>query len=122
MPKITGLHAMPPVPRAGELSAGNRWNGAVLALLSRIGQVSVAIIAAPSLIHARMRAALDRTDAGATFAEGYELDADYAARVPPEPPRSDALVRRSCGLRDRIDHGERPPSGTQKRGEAARLG
>jgi hypothetical protein len=24
MPKITGLHAVPPVPRAGELSAGNR--------------------------------------------------------------------------------------------------
>jgi hypothetical protein len=24
MPKITGLHAMPPVPRAGDLSTGNR--------------------------------------------------------------------------------------------------
>jgi hypothetical protein len=62
------------------------------------GQLSVVIIEAPSLIHARMRAALDGTDARATFAEGHQLDADHAARVPQEPARNDALARRSCGV------------------------
>ncbi len=52
------------------------------------GQISVAIMEAPSLIHARMRAALDGTDAGTM------LSCDEAAA--------------------RMDRGERPPSGTQQ--------
>jgi len=45
-------------------------------------QVSVAIIEAPSLIHARIRAALEGMNAGETFAEGHQLDADHAAWGP----------------------------------------
>jgi hypothetical protein len=44
-------------------------------------QVSVAIIEAPSLMHARMRAALLGLDDGARFAEGHMRDAKSAATV-----------------------------------------
>jgi hypothetical protein len=38
------------------------------------GRVSVAIVEAPSPMHARMRAALDGMNAAATFAEGHKLE------------------------------------------------
>lgn len=43
----------------------------------------VAIIEAPSLIHARMRAALDGLAAGLDFAEGHKLDARMMAALKP---------------------------------------
>jgi hypothetical protein len=79
------------------------------------GQPSVAIIEAPSLIHARMRAALDGRDAGATFAEGHQLDADHAARVP-RNRRGTMLSRdEAAALLDRIDCGDRRSSRSRNR-------
>ena len=44
--------------------------------------VGVAIIEAPSLYHARMRAAVRRIGRAGDFIEGKELDAEHAALVP----------------------------------------
>jgi hypothetical protein len=67
----------------------------------------VAIIEAPSLMHARLRAALDGTDAGATFAEGYQLDSGHAALMPRN--RIGAMFSRdaAAALLDRIEKGNR---------------
>jgi hypothetical protein len=45
--------------------------------------VGVAIIGASSLVHARMRVALDGIDVGLDFAEGYRLDAKMAPALKP---------------------------------------
>jgi hypothetical protein len=62
------------------------------------GRVSVAIIEAPSLMHARMRAALDGMNARATFAEGHNWTPIMPRGGAAEPGRNDALSRRSCGV------------------------
>ena len=46
--------------------------------------VGVVVIEAPSLIDARMRAALEAVEAGVDFAEGHEIDAARSALVPAE--------------------------------------
>jgi hypothetical protein len=78
------------------------------------GQVSVAIMEAPSLMHARMRAAIDGMNTGATFAEGHKLDDDHAARVPRNLVGTMLSRDEAAALLDRIEHGERP-SGPRNR-------
>jgi hypothetical protein len=66
-------------------SASSR--GAVMWWLTylRSGEtVGVVVIEAPSLIDARMRAALEAVEAGVDFAEGHEIDAARSALVPAE--------------------------------------
>jgi hypothetical protein len=46
--------------------------------------VGVVVIEAPSLIDARLRAALEAVEAGVDFAEGHEIDTVRAGLVPPE--------------------------------------
>jgi hypothetical protein len=46
--------------------------------------VGVVVIEAPSLIDARLRAALEAVEAGVDFTEGQELDAARSALVPAE--------------------------------------
>ena len=46
--------------------------------------VGVVVTEAPSLIDARLNAALEAVETGADFAEGHELEAALAALVPPE--------------------------------------
>jgi hypothetical protein len=67
-----------------------------------------------SLMHTRMRAALDGMNAGATFAEGHKLDADHAARVPRNLVGTMLSRDEAAALLDRI-----PP---RLRGLAPRLG
>jgi hypothetical protein len=59
-----------------------------------------------------MRAALDGTAAGVTFAEGHELDADHAARVPRN--RIGTMLSRdeAAALLDRIERGQAAPPAT----------
>ena len=46
--------------------------------------VGVVLIEAPSLVDARMRAALEAVEASVDFAEGHEIDAARSALVPAE--------------------------------------
>jgi hypothetical protein len=46
--------------------------------------VGVVVIEAPSLVDARMRAALEAVEASVDFAEGQEIDAARSALVPAE--------------------------------------
>jgi hypothetical protein len=75
-------------PHSSVGAAWSAWSrGAVMWWLTylRSGKMAgVVVIEAPSLIDARMRAALEAVEAGVDFAEGHEIDAARSALVPPE--------------------------------------
>jgi hypothetical protein len=68
----------------------------------------------PSLIHARMRAALDGIDADATFTQGHELDTERAAGVPREHIGRMLSREQAAGLLDRIERSGRARPGKQE--------
>jgi hypothetical protein len=61
------------------LSAMSLW---WLVYRRHVRLVGIVIVEAESLTSARTRVAVDGTDKGATFVEGYELDAARSARIP----------------------------------------
>jgi hypothetical protein len=65
--------------------------------------VGVVVIEAPSLIDARMRAALEAVEAGINFAEGYELDAARSALVPEEQLERLLSIEEANELLKRLD-------------------
>jgi len=65
--------------------------------------VGVVVIEAPSLIDARMRAALEAVEAGVDFAEGHEIDAARSALVPAEQLERLLSIEEANRLLKRID-------------------
>jgi hypothetical protein len=65
--------------------------------------VGVVVIEAPSLIDARMRAALEAVEAGVNFAEGHELDAAQSALVPAEQLERLLSIEEANQLLKRLD-------------------
>jgi len=64
---------------------------------------SVFIIEAASLLSARIGAASSALDKGASFAEGHELDAARAARIPPGYVGMMLSGKEAVRLLDRIE-------------------
>ena len=65
--------------------------------------VGVVVIEAPSLIDARLNAALEAVEAGVDFADGHELDAAVAALVPPEQLERMLSIEEANQLRKRLE-------------------
>jgi hypothetical protein len=65
--------------------------------------VGVVVIEAPSLIDARMRAALEAVEAGVDFAEGHEIDATRSALVPAEQLERLLSIEEANQLLKRLD-------------------
>ena len=65
--------------------------------------VGVVVIEAPSLIDARMRAALEAVEAGVDFAEGHEIDAARSALVPAEQLERLLSIEEANQLLKRLD-------------------
>jgi hypothetical protein len=65
--------------------------------------VGVVVIEAPSLIDARMRAALEAVEAGVDFAEGHEIDAARSALVPAEQLERLLSIEEANRLLKRLD-------------------
>ena len=63
----------------------------------------VVVIEAPSLIAARMRAALEAVEAGVDFAEGHEIDAARSALVPAEQLERLLSIEEGNQLLKRLD-------------------
>jgi hypothetical protein len=78
-------------------------------------RIEIAIVRGASLMHARLRAALDGIDADATFAEGGKLDAERAARVRPGYLRRMLSREEAAGLLDRIGRGPKSPGRGKRR-------
>jgi len=66
----------------------------------------VFIIEAASLISARIGAADNALDKGASFAEGHELDAEREARLPPGYIGTMLSRKEAARLLDRIERGD----------------
>jgi hypothetical protein len=81
----------------------------------RSGKIEIAIVRGASLMHARLRAALDGIDADATFAEGRELDAERAARVRPGYLGRMLSREEAAGLLDRIGRAPKSPGRGKRR-------
>jgi len=65
--------------------------------------VGVVVIEAPSLIDARMRAALEAVEASVDFAEGHEIDAARSALVPAEQLERLLSIEEANQLLKRLD-------------------
>jgi hypothetical protein len=78
-------------------------------------RIEIAIVRGASLMHARLRAALDGIDADATFAEGRKLDAERAAWVRPGYLGRMLSREEAAGLLYRIGRGPKSPGRGKRR-------
>jgi hypothetical protein len=75
--------------------------------------VGIAIVEAPSLYHARMRAAVARIGKAADFSEGLEIDAAHVRAIPQELIGKLLSPEQAAELKGRLSNGgpveESPP-------------